>query len=151
MPEPEEEKKVSNNDLRDSQFAGGFINAENVSAERIGGDIYNVSTQEDNHGITISKDAISSAIISGNGNKVTIYQYQLERQVQSETISDPGEIGANPYKGLLAFQEEDSDRYFGRESQISKLWNLFRTLHENTTQPEAPLRKHRWRNDLQWG
>ncbi|OKH43174.1 hypothetical protein NIES2101_31235, partial [Calothrix sp. HK-06] len=140
MPEPEEQKKVSNNDLRDSQFAGGFINAENVLAERIGGDIYNVSTQEDNHGITISKDAISSAIISGNGNKVTIYQYQLERQVQSEITSDPGEIGANPYKGLLAFQEEDSDRYFGRESQISKLWNLFRTLHENTTQPEAPLR-----------
>ncbi|OKH43238.1 hypothetical protein NIES2101_31105, partial [Calothrix sp. HK-06] len=96
--------------------------------------------QGDNRSIKIEKDAISSAIISGNGNKVTIYQYQLERQVQSQIISDRGEIGENPYKGLLAFQEEDSDRYFGREEQISKLWNLFRTLHENTTQLQAPLR-----------
>ncbi|OKH43240.1 hypothetical protein NIES2101_31115 [Calothrix sp. HK-06] len=96
--------------------------------------------QGDNRSITIEKDAISSAIISGNGNKVTIYQYQLERQVQSQITSNAGEIGSNPYKGLLAFQEEDSDRYFGREAQIEKLWNLFRTLHENTTQAEAPLR-----------
>ena len=94
----------------------------------------------DNRSITIEKDAISSAIISGSGNKVTIYQYQLEHQVQSEKISDSGEIGPNPYKGLLAFHEEDGERYFGREEQIEKLWNLFRTLHENIHQPEAPLR-----------
>jgi energy-coupling factor transporter ATP-binding protein EcfA2 len=35
-------KKVSNNDLRNSQFGGGFIDAETVNADRIGGDIYNV-------------------------------------------------------------------------------------------------------------
>ena len=96
--------------------------------------------QGDNRRITIEKDAISSAIISGNGNKVVIYQYQLERLVAEEKTPQPGEIGANPYKGLLAFHEEDGDRYFGREEQIEKLWNLFRTLHENTTQPEALLR-----------
>ena len=96
--------------------------------------------QSDNRSIKIEKDTISSAIISGNGNKVVIYQYQLERQVAEEKTPHTEEIGPNPYKGLLAFQEEDGDRYFGREEQIEKLWNLFRTLHENITQPEPPLR-----------
>ncbi|MFB2771622.1 hypothetical protein ACE1AT_20375 [Pelatocladus sp. BLCC-F211] len=40
-PEPEDSKKVTNNDLRNAQFGGGFINAENVNAQRIGGDIWN--------------------------------------------------------------------------------------------------------------
>jgi hypothetical protein len=31
---------------------------------------------------------------------------------------DP-KIGANPYKGLLAFQETDGDRFFGRDPQIN--------------------------------
>ncbi len=38
----EDLKKVSKNDLRNSQFGGGFIDAETVNADRIGGDIYNV-------------------------------------------------------------------------------------------------------------
>ena len=47
MPESEEDpKKVSNNDLRNSQFGGGFINAENVNAERIGGDIFNFFSEQ---------------------------------------------------------------------------------------------------------
>lgn len=90
--------------------------------------------------ITIKKDAISSAIISGNGNKVVIYQYQLERQVQEEKAVGLAKIGPNPYKGLLAFHEEDGDRYFGREVHIERLWKLFRDLHEGLTQEETPLR-----------
>jgi WD40 repeat protein len=42
---------------------------------------------------------------------------------------DP-QIGANPYKGLLAFQETDGDRFFGRDLQINELWEKFRSLHE---------------------
>jgi len=38
----EDPKEVSKNDLRNSQFGGGFIDAETVNADRIGGDIYNV-------------------------------------------------------------------------------------------------------------
>ena len=41
MSESEDPKKVSNNDLRDAQFGGGFINAETVNAQKIGGDIWN--------------------------------------------------------------------------------------------------------------
>ncbi|AUB42120.1 putative NTPase, NACHT family domain [Nostoc flagelliforme CCNUN1] len=41
MPDSEDPKQV-NNDLRNAQFGGGFINAEIVNAGRIGGDIYNI-------------------------------------------------------------------------------------------------------------
>ncbi len=37
----EDPKKVSKNDLRNSQFGGGFVDAETVHANRIGGDTYN--------------------------------------------------------------------------------------------------------------
>ncbi|BAZ08742.1 WD-40 repeat-containing protein [Calothrix sp. NIES-4071] len=95
----------------------------------------------DNRSIDIKPGAVSgSAIISGNGNRVIIYHSQVEQTVVKDTTTITGEIGANPYKGLLAFQESDSNRYFGREEQIEKLWNLFRRLHENSIQPETPLR-----------
>jgi len=42
MPDSENQKEVSSNDLRNSQFGGGFINAETVNAGQIGGDIYNI-------------------------------------------------------------------------------------------------------------
>ncbi|MBN3883794.1 MAG: NACHT domain-containing protein [Nostoc sp. JL34] len=42
MPDSEDPKQVNNNDLRNAQFGGGFINAENVNAGRIGGDIWNI-------------------------------------------------------------------------------------------------------------
>ncbi len=37
-----EDPKQVNNDLRNSQFGGGFINAETVNAGRVGGDIWNI-------------------------------------------------------------------------------------------------------------
>ncbi|MEH2273702.1 MAG: AAA-like domain-containing protein [Nostoc sp.] len=37
-----EDPKQADNDLRNSQFGGGLINAESVNAGRIGGDIYNI-------------------------------------------------------------------------------------------------------------
>jgi WD40 repeat protein len=80
--------------------------------------------------ITIKKDAISSAIISGNGNRVVIYQYQVDHLVEEDQSARVGEIGPNPYKGLLAFQETDGSRFFGRSKQIEQLWDKFRSLHE---------------------
>lgn len=41
MPDSQDPKQVTNNNLPNSQFGGGFINAENVNAGRIGGDILN--------------------------------------------------------------------------------------------------------------
>ncbi|MEH2291954.1 AAA-like domain-containing protein [Nostoc sp.] len=42
MPDSEDPKQADNNDLRNSQFGGGLINAESVNAGRIGSDIYNI-------------------------------------------------------------------------------------------------------------
>jgi hypothetical protein len=42
MPDSQNQKQVNNNDLRNAQFGGGLINAENVNAGRIGGNIYNI-------------------------------------------------------------------------------------------------------------
>lgn len=41
MPDSQDPKQVINNDLPNSQIAGGLINAETVNAQRIGGDILN--------------------------------------------------------------------------------------------------------------
>jgi len=39
-------KKVSNNDLKGAQFAGGFVDAENVQAQQIGGNINNYTPEQ---------------------------------------------------------------------------------------------------------
>ncbi|HEY9695834.1 MAG TPA: WD40 repeat domain-containing protein [Trichocoleus sp.] len=50
---------------------------------------------------------------------------------ESETDAKPAfSIGPNPYRGLMAFQETDGDRFFGREKQIVELWAKLRQLHE---------------------
>jgi len=63
------------------------------------------------------------------GGQITIYQSQIDRPPPTPEAK-PSDIGANPYKGLLAFQETDGDRFFGRETQIQQLWEKFRKLHQ---------------------
>ncbi|MBD3887443.1 ATP-binding protein [Phormidium tenue FACHB-886] len=83
--------------------------------------------------IQIQKDAIGSAIVSGDGNKVFIYQYHLAQAEipKAHVTSAPAELAPNPYKGLLAFQETDGDRFFGREKQTEQLWQKLRDLYED--------------------
>ena len=40
------------------------------------------------------------------------------------------EPGANPYKGLNAFREEDADHFFGREALIDTIWQKIIRRHE---------------------
>lgn len=47
MPDSEDPKQVSSNDLRNSQFGGGFISADTVNAGHIGGDIYNIHIRQE--------------------------------------------------------------------------------------------------------
>jgi tetratricopeptide (TPR) repeat protein len=46
-------------------------------------------------------------------------------------------IGPNPYKGLTAFNENDADRYFGREGQVKRLWQRFHDLAEQSGRANA--------------
>lgn len=91
--------------------------------------------------ISIQESAVGSAIVSGSGNTVhVIYQTQVQRQEPIPPDDGPKQIGPNPYKGLAAFQEQDSDRYFGREAQVARLWQRFRELYEQPNRENAPPR-----------
>jgi WD40 repeat protein len=60
-----------------------------------------------------------------------IYNYPAVETDSTTAKPEAAAIGQNPYKGLLAFQETDGDRFFGRDPQIQELWEKFRGLHEN--------------------
>ncbi|MBW4542029.1 MAG: pentapeptide repeat-containing protein [Myxacorys chilensis ATA2-1-KO14] len=98
------------------------------------------TNQGDDRHIAIQRDAISSAIVSGDGNKVVIYNYHLDRQVEIETKPFTSHLAANPYRGLAAFQVEDANVYFGREAQIDRLWDWLRELQERAVQDKPPVR-----------
>jgi len=92
-------------------------------------------TQADiNRGIRIEESTIGSAIVSGDGNTIYVIQQTLTHRQESEAAATT-QIGSNPYKGLLAFQESDVDRYFGREAQIKRLRQHFQQLYEQTRTP----------------
>ena len=74
--------------------------------------------------------AVSSTIFNVTGGQITIYPSQLDRPAAVESEPSTSAIGANPYKGLLAFQENDGDRFFGREKEIKILWEKLSLLHE---------------------
>jgi tetratricopeptide (TPR) repeat protein len=74
--------------------------------------------------LAISGDA-RGVVIAGSNNKVYVYDERAER-VATETLSDvrPASVppGANPYKGLLYFEEADGNRFFGREKLTDELY-----------------------------
>lgn len=74
--------------------------------------------------------AVSSTIFNVTGGQITIYPSQLDRPCPLEPQPSTSKIGANPYQGLLAFQETDGDRFLGREKEISILWEKLCILHE---------------------
>lgn len=89
MPESQEPNKVINNDLPNSQFGGGLINAETVNAQRIGGDIH-----------------------------ITNYYYREDIRVASNkpgVDASTNEELLCPYRGLFYFSPDDTEYFFGRE------------------------------------
>ena len=65
-------------------------------------------------GITLEGSAVGSALITGNGNVVTIVY-------GANVIRPQRRIEANPYRGLAAFDEASSRLFFGRENIVSGL------------------------------
>jgi tetratricopeptide (TPR) repeat protein len=82
--------------------------------------------------LAISGDA-RGVVIAGSNNKVYVYDERAER-VGTETVSDlsPANMppGANPYKGLLSFEEADGNRFFGREKLTDELYARLTALLE---------------------
>lgn len=66
-------------------------------------------------------------------NVITIQNISVYRsdipQILEPTETRNVDIGPNPYLGLGAFQEQDAERFFGREKLTKVLWEKFRDLH----------------------
>ncbi|WP_414755838.1 tetratricopeptide repeat protein [Anabaena sp. CCY 9910] len=102
MTDAEDPKQVNNNDLLNAQFGGGLINAENVNAGQIGGDVYNINIDFSQQTPTEVK------------NIVDRIEPILERLQQIHQPESPGVIKAgNPGKSLAYWQ--------GRESEIAQI------------------------------
>ncbi|NEU84590.1 hypothetical protein G1O98_37910, partial [Nostoc sp. UIC10630] len=83
MPDSEDPKQVSSNDLRNSQFGGGLINAENVNTNQIGNNTYNNCT-------FYNGQQISEAVIDPSQMQVakTDYLKQIRIIVNNITLAD---------------------------------------------------------------
>ena len=66
----------------------------------------------------------------GKQTKIEVIVSTQKVEEETEVSAGGAGLGPNPYKGLAAFQEEDADRYFGRDEQIERLWKRFRELNE---------------------
>lgn len=72
--------------------------------------------------------AIDSVIV----NTLNIFQGHAETALEPQT--NPIVSGENPYKGLEAFEEEDRDRFFGRDAEIrgeNGLLKRFQSLRDD--------------------
>ncbi|SDG45183.1 AAA ATPase domain-containing protein [Bradyrhizobium sp. Rc2d] len=80
--------------------------------------------------IHVEGSAVGSALITGNGNVVTIvYAADVLRSTQS--------VGINPYRGLDAFDEASARLFFGRERLVA---SLLERLERLTNPSAAPVR-----------
>lgn len=88
-----------------------------------------------NNSISISGNASGSVIITGDDNTVNVTLQSVEHLVKEPASKGSSEVGPNPYKGLAAFKESDEAFYFGRETQVARLWQRFQDLHEQSKVP----------------
>ncbi|NEO86584.1 MAG: ATP-binding protein, partial [Spirulina sp. SIO3F2] len=83
---------------------------------------------------TVTGSNQGTIIGSISGGVVIIYGNHIQKPEDIDPIQKLEDIGSeavkNPYKGLLAFHEQDHNRFFGRYTEIQTLWQEFWRLHE---------------------
>ncbi|MDJ0737493.1 MAG: NACHT domain-containing protein [Nostocaceae cyanobacterium] len=135
MSDSEDQKQVSKNDLRNSQFGGGFINADKVKAQRIGGDIWNIrdiflgnrdKTESQNLRnpiqqklLKIVNTEVESRINSSLHNRVYVV---LEKEQNPSQVQSPWEmevkVGSKP---KIRLQNTEITTVFDREEIAGRL------------------------------
>ncbi|KPQ39270.1 MAG: hypothetical protein HLUCCO16_08665 [Phormidium sp. OSCR] len=90
-----------------------------------------IGAMHDSTALSVQKMQGGSFLISGDNNQVTIYGSVLQTEEKKTTAAT---LKANPYQGLLAFQERDYERFFGRDRQIEALWTKLRDLSQQDQQ-----------------
>jgi hypothetical protein len=71
--------------------------------------------------VRVEGNVIGSAVITGSGNQVTIVY-------GADLLRNTAPLGANPYRGLDAFDETSSQFFFGRERLVKSLIERFARL-----------------------
>lgn len=57
------------------------------------------------------------------------FAWTVEKARLAEAPAAPDALGPNPDKGLSAFDEDDAERFFGREALTQKLWETLLGLY----------------------
>ena len=71
--------------------------------------------------------------------QINFYVIQGKPDLEPESEAPESPLGPNPYRGLAAFQEGDSDRFFGRDRTIDDLWQRMADLHSQPAVRLLPL------------
>ena len=88
--------------------------------------------------VNTDRDDAGNLVMTGDGNIVIINTVpQVHDEPEGEAVKH--RLGPNPYRGLLAFQEEHAQFMFGRSRLIERLWKKFRDLH-NEASLDEPMR-----------
>ena len=69
--------------------------------------------------------------IFGTVHNVYIYYSNPPAEEPTSPAVDLSKIGPNPYRGLNAFREQNSDYFFGREHQTTELWQTLKALYDH--------------------
>jgi WD40 repeat protein len=89
--------------------------------------------QASDRSVRIGRDAVGNTIITGDHSTVVVYQIRGAVALE-ETEAQPVALSDNPYRGLEAFDEKDSARFFGRDREVAELWEK---LHHLDVVPRA--------------
>ena len=87
-----------------------------------------------NSDLAVRQDARGNALLEAESS-VVVFDSDKRASADGTTLVQRNEgdgtlTTPNPFKGLAAFQEEDAHLFFGREEQLERLWNRFRSLYE---------------------
>ncbi|WP_375495270.1 AAA-like domain-containing protein [uncultured Nostoc sp.] len=126
MPDSEDPKQASSNDLRNSQFGGGLINAGTVNAGQIGGDIYNIHLGQ-------QTAASVNSVQSENQRK----RSQSERDSLEKAYTLQSQKIANLRTALVI--ESDVTRKFQHEQQLQEEERTLRELGDKLDAIEQQL------------
>ncbi|MBD2504868.1 hypothetical protein [Anabaena azotica] len=126
MSDSEELNQVINNDLPNSQFGGGLINAESVNAERIGGDVYN---------IYLGKQQMASDSPTPSPNQQQRSQSQRDALEKTYTIQSQ-KVASIRHAWVI---ETDPSRKFQYEQQLQEEERILKELAEKLDAIEQQL------------
>lgn len=98
-----------------------------------------IESIEPPYGFSRIQTADLTGWISGTDNSGLLQLTKALRQ-HLRVINAPFATGENPYQGLTAFKESDTERFFGRDEEIEKYQQQFQSLIDKPLHDSTPAR-----------